>query len=131
MEKRNFTAAVLILILLVSLGTVITCNYYKRKGETSKLDITTDSLLKVAQTANLKADSILKLIDSLSIAQSKIQSSQTIVNKHYHEKIYTILNSNPRTLNSLLKSNLKESDSLYKSGFYFVSIPLRDTAGKP
>ena len=130
MGKTNYTAALLIMILLLTLGTVITCNYYKRKS-LDRIDITNNSLLKVVQIANLKADSILKLVDSLSIAQSKIQSSQTIVNKHYHEKIYNILNSDSRALNSMLKSNLKESDSLYKSGFYFMSLPLRDTTSIP
>lgn len=128
--KRNFTAAVLILIALITIGTVITCNYYKGRTKT-KLDITNDSLLKVVQQSNIKADSILNLVDSLSIAQSKIKTSQTIVNKHYHEKIYNILNSDSKSLNSQLQSSLKESDSLYKSGFYFLSLPLPDTTGKP
>lgn len=129
MGKKEYTAA-LLMVLLITLGTVITCNYYKHRSP-DKIAITTDSLLKVVQTANLKADSILKVVDSLSVAQSKIQASQTIVNKHYHEEIYNILNSDSRTLNSLLKSNLKESDSLYKSGFYFMSLPIRDTVSVP
>lgn len=133
MEKRtrNFATAVLILIALVTIGTVVTCNYYKNKANLTKLDITNDSLLKVVQQCNLKADSILKVVDSLSTAQSKIKNSQTIVNKHYHETVYNILNSDSKSLNSKLKSSLKESDSLYKSGFYFLSIPLSDTTDKP
>lgn len=133
MEKRtrNFATAVLMLIALVTIGTVVTCNYYKNKANPTKLDITNDSLLKVVQQSNIKADSILNLVDSLSIAQSKIKNSQTIVNKHYHETVYNILNSDSKSLNSQLQSSLKESDSLYKSGFYFLSLPLPDTAGKP
>ena len=113
-----------VIIILLFKG----CNKPAASPAVDRLHSLNDSLYRVIESNNTKTDSLFAKIDSIRAWSDTIVQRQEITNQYYTNETYTILNSSPSAASKQLRSTLKKSDSLLKSGFYTRTYDLRRAA---
>ena len=113
-----------VIIILLFKG----CNKPAASPAVDRLRSINDSLYQVIHSNNNKTDSLFAKIDSIRAWSDTIVQRQEITNKYYTNETYTILNSSPSAASKQLRTTLKKSDSLLKSGFYTRTYDLRRAA---
>ena len=116
--------AIGVLVIMLFKG----CNKPAASPAVDRLRSMNDSLYQVIQSNNTKTDSLFAKIDSIRAWSDTIVQRQEITNKYYTNETYTILNSSPSAASKQLRTTLKKSDSLLKSGFYTRTYDLRRAA---
>lgn len=133
MEKNQLRntvliAAVAVVLLIMIITGVKSCNDSVTNPAIEKLQSINDSLYKVIEQNNAIADSLFDKIDSLDVHQDTIIQQQQITNEYYRNETYNILNSSANDATAKFRSTLKKSDSLLKAGFYTRTYNLRSAA---
>jgi hypothetical protein len=129
MEKNELTNPIIYVGAMLIIGVVFILLF---KGCDStpqpavdRLQTINDSLYRAIEKNNEIANNLYARIDSITLLSDTIISRQEITNKYYQNEVYHILNSDDATANAQLRTNLKKSDSLFKTGFYNRTYDLR------
>jgi hypothetical protein len=133
MEKARINPMIIYGLGILATGVIIIllfkgCNKPAASPAVDRLRNINDSLYQVIHSNNNKTDSLFAKIDSIRAWSDTIVQRQEITNKYYTNETYTILNSSPSAASKQLRSTLKKSDSLLKSGFYTRTYDLRRAA---
>ena len=133
MEKARINPMFIYGLGILATGVIIIllfkgCNKPAASPAVDRLRSMNDSLYQVIQSNNTKTDSLFAKIDSIRAWSDTIVQRQEITNKYYTNETYTILNSSPSAASKQLRTTLKKSDSLLKSGFYTRTYDLRRAA---
>jgi hypothetical protein len=133
MEKARINPMLIYGLTILAIGVLVImlfkgCNKPAASPAVDRLRSMNDSLYQVIQSNNTKTDSLFAKIDSIRAWSDTIVQRQEITNKYYTNETYTILNSSPSAASKQLRSTLKKSDSLLKSGFYTRTYDLRRAA---
>jgi len=133
MEKARINPMLIYGLSLLAIGVLVIllfkgCNKPAASPAVDRLRSMNDSLYQVIQSNNTKTDSLFAKIDSIRAWSDTIVQRQEITNKYYTNETYTILNSSPSAASKQLRTTLKKSDSLLKSGFYTRTYDLRRAA---
>jgi hypothetical protein len=133
MEKARINPMIIYGLGILATGVIIIllfkgCNKPAASPAVDRLHSLNDSLYQVIQSNNTKTDSLFAKIDSIRAWSDTIVQRQEITNQYYTNETYTILNSSPSAASQQLRSTLKKSDSLLKSGFYTRTYDLRRAA---
>jgi len=133
MEKARINPMLIYGFSVLAIGVLVImlfkgCNKPAASPAVDRLRSMNDSLYQVIQSNNTKTDSLFAKIDSIRAWSDTIVQRQEITNKYYTNETYTILNSSPSAASKQLRSTLKKSDSLLKSGFYTRTYDLRRAA---
>jgi predicted PurR-regulated permease PerM len=133
MEKARINPMLIYGLSILAIGVLVIllfkgCNTPSTSPAVDRLHSLNDSLYQVIQSNNTKTDSLFAKIDSIRAWSDTIIQRQEITNKYYTNETYTILNSSPSAASNQLRSTLKKSDSLLKSGFYTRTYDLRRAA---
>lgn len=89
-----------------------------------------DSLYDAIKKNNVIAGNLYARIDSITMLTDTIVQRQNITNKYYTNEVYNILNADDAAANKQLRTTLKKSDSLLKSGFYSKTYDLRSATNE-
>jgi len=89
-----------------------------------------DSLYDAIKKNNVIAGYLYARIDSITMVSDTIIQRQNITNKYYNNEVYNILDADDATANKQLRTTLKKSDSLLKSGFYSKTYDLRSATNE-
>jgi hypothetical protein len=133
MEKARINPMLIYGLTILAIGVLVImlfkgCNKPSASPAVDRLRSMNDSLYQVIQSNNTKTDSLFAKIDSIRAWSDTIVQRQEITNQYYTNETYTILNSSPSAASKQLRSTLKKSDSLLKSGFYTRTYDLRRSA---
>jgi predicted PurR-regulated permease PerM len=133
MEKARINPMLIYGLTILAIGVLVIllfkgCNKPSASPAVDRLHNLNDSLYQVIQSNNTKTDSLFAKIDSIRAWSDTIVQRQEITNQYYTNETYTILNSSPSAASKQLRSTLKKSDSLLKSGFYTRTYDLRRAA---
>ena len=133
MEKARINPMIIYGLGILATGVIIIllfkgCNKPAASPAVDRLHSLNDSLYRVIESNNTKTDSLFAKIDSIRAWSDTIVQRQEITNQYYTNETYTILNSSPSAAAKQLRSTLKKSDSLLKSGFYTRTYDLRRAA---
>jgi hypothetical protein len=133
MEKARINPMIIYGLGILATGVIIIllfkgCNKPAASPAVDRLRSINDSLYQVIHSNNNKTDSLFAKIDSIRAWSDTIVQRQEITNKYYTNETYTILNSSPSAASKQLRTTLKKSDSLLKSGFYTRTYDLRRAA---
>jgi hypothetical protein len=133
MEKARINPMIIYGLGILATGVIIIllfkgCNKPAASPAVDRLRNINDSLYQVIHSNNNKTDSLFAKIDSIRAWSDTIVQRQEITNKYYTNETYTILNSSPSAATKQLRTTLKKSDSLLKSGFYTRTYDLRRAA---
>jgi hypothetical protein len=133
MEKARINPMIIYGLGILATGVIIIllfkgCNKPAASPAVDRLHSLNDSLYRVIESNNTKTDSLFAKIDSIRAWSDTIVQRQEITNQYYTNETYTILNSSPSAASKQLRSTLKKSDSLLKSGFYTRTYDLRRAA---
>jgi hypothetical protein len=133
MEKARINPMIIYGLGILATGVIIIllfkgCNKPAASPAVDRLHSLNDSLYRVIESNNTKTDSLFAKIDSIRAWSDTIVQRQEITNQYYTNETYTILNSSPSAASQQLRSTLKKSDSLLKSGFYTRTYDLRRAA---
>jgi hypothetical protein len=133
MEKARINPMLIYALGILATGVIIIllfkgCNKPAASPAVDRLRNINDSLYQVIHSNNNKTDSLFAKIDSIRAWSDTIVQRQEITNKYYTNETYTILNSSPSAASKQLRTTLKKSDSLLKSGFYTRTYDLRRAA---
>ena len=133
MEKARINPMLIYGLSVLAIGVLVImlfkgCNKPAASPAVDRLRSMNDSLYQVIQSNNTKTDSLFAKIDSIRAWSDTIVQRQEITNKYYTNETYTILNSSPSAASKQLRTTLKKSDSLLKSGFYTRTYDLRRAA---
>jgi len=133
MEKARINPMLIYGLTILAIGVLVImlfkgCNKPAASPAVDRLRSMNDSLYQVIQSNNTKTDSLFAKIDSIRAWSDTIVQRQEITNKYYTNETYTILNSSPSAASKQLRTTLKKSDSLLKSGFYTRTYDLRRAA---
>ena len=133
MEKARINPMIIYGLGILATGVIIIllfkgCNKPAASPAVDRLRNINDSLYQVIHSNNNKTDSLFAKIDSIRAWSDTIVQRQEITNKYYTNETYTILNSFPSAASKQLRTTLKKSDSLLKSGFYTRTYDLRRAA---
>jgi hypothetical protein len=133
MEKARINPMLIYGLTILAIGVLVImlfkgCNKPAASPAVDRLHSLNDSLYRVIESNNTKTDSLFAKIDSIRAWSDTIIQRQEITNKYYTNETYTILNSSPSAASQQLRSTLKKSDSLLKSGFYTRTYDLRRAA---
>jgi hypothetical protein len=133
MEKARINPMIIYGLGILATGVIIIllfkgCNKPAASPAVDRLRNINDSLYQVIHSNNNKTDSLFAKIDSIRAWSDTIVQRQEITNKYYTNETYTILNSSPSAASKQLRTTLKKSDSLLKSGFYTRTYDLRRAA---
>jgi hypothetical protein len=133
MEKARINPIIIYGLGILATGVIIIllfkgCNKPAASPAVDRLHSLNDSLYRVIESNNTKTDSLFAKIDSIRAWSDTIVQRQEITNQYYTNETYTILNSSPSAASKQLRSTLKKSDSLLKSGFYTRTYDLRRSA---
>jgi hypothetical protein len=133
MEKARINPMLIYGLTILAIGVLVVmlfkgCNKPAASPAVDRLHSLNDSLYQVIESNNTKTDSLFAKIDSIRAWSDTIVQRQEITNQYYTNETYTILNSSPSAASKQLRSTLKKSDSLLKSGFYTRTYDLRRAA---
>jgi hypothetical protein len=133
MEKARINPMLIYGLTILAIGVLVImlfkgCNKPAASPAVDRLHSLNDSLYRVIESNNTKTDSLFAKIDSIRAWSDTIAQRQEITNQYYTNETYTILNSSPSAASKQLRSTLKKSDSLLKSGFYTRTYDLRRSA---
>jgi hypothetical protein len=133
MEKARINPMLIYGLTILAIGVLVIllfkgCNRPAASPAVDRLHSLNDSLYRVIESNNTKTDSLFAKIDSIRAWSDTIVQRQEITNQYYTNETYTILNSSPSAASKQLRSTLKKSDSLLKSGFYTRTYDLRRAA---
>ena len=133
MEKARINPMIIYGLTILAIGVLVImlfkgCNKPAASPAVDRLHSLNDSLYRVIESNNTKTDSLFAKIDSIRAWSDTIVQRQEITNQYYTNETYTILNSSPSAASKQLRSTLKKSDSLLKSGFYTRTYDLRRAA---
>jgi hypothetical protein len=133
MEKARINPMLIYGLTILAIGVLVImlfkgCNKPAASPAVDRLHSLNDSLYRVIESNNTKTDSLFAKIDSIRAWSDTIVQRQEITNQYYTNETYTILNSSPSAASKQLRSTLKKSDSLLKSGFYTRTYDLRRSA---
>jgi hypothetical protein len=133
MEKARINPMLIYGLTILAIGVLVImlfkgCNKPAASPAVDRLHSLNDSLYRVIESNNTKTDSLFAKIDSIRAWSDTIVQRQEITNQYYTNETYTILNSSPSAASKQLRSTLKKSDSLLKSGFYTRTYDLRRAA---
>jgi hypothetical protein len=133
MEKARINPMIIYGLGILATGVIIIllfkgCNKPAASPAVDRLHSLNDSLYRVIESNNTKTDSLFAKIDSIRAWSDTIVQRQEITNQYYTNETYTILNSSPSAASKQLRTTLKKSDSLLKSGFYTRTYDLRRAA---
>jgi hypothetical protein len=133
MEKARINPMLIYGLTILAIGVLVImlfkgCNKPAASPAVDRLHSLNDSLYRVIESNNTKTDSLFAKIDSIRAWSDTIVQRQEITNQYYTNETYTILNSSPSAASNQLRSTLKKSDSLLKSGFYTRTYDLRRAA---
>ena len=133
MEKARVNPMLIYGLSILAIGVLVIllfkgCNKPSASPAVDRLRSMNDSLYQVIESNNTKTDSLFAKIDSIRAWSDTIIQRQEITNKYYTNETYTILNSSPSAASKQLRTTLKKSDSLLKSGFYTRTYDLRRAA---
>ncbi len=133
MEKARINPMLIYGLGILATGVIIIllfkgCNKPAASPAVDRLHSLNDSLYRVIESNNTKTDSLFAKIDSIRAWSDTIVQRQEITNQYYTNETYTILNSSPSAASKQLRTTLKKSDSLLKSGFYTRTYDLRRSA---
>lgn len=101
------------------------CNTPSPSPAVEQLQNINDSLYDAIKKNNVIAGNLYARIDSITMLSDTIVQRQNITNKYYTNEVYNILNADDAAANKQLRTTLKKSDSLLKSGFYSKTYDLR------
>ena len=127
-NTKLIIAVVVMIVALVIVFSVRTCNKPVTNPAIQRLQDINDSLYQIIETNNEKTDSLFLKIDSLQIHQDTIIERQQITNEIYRNETYNILSASPTNATNQFRATLKKSDSLLKAGFYTRTYNLRSAA---
>jgi hypothetical protein len=130
--KNNLSWVLLSFVSLLFIFQMInTCNSPHSTPTEDRLRQINDSLSKVLINNTYRVDSFLSNIDTITIIQQDIIDRRTVINKNYTNEIYKVVNADYVRDDSDYKRALLFSDSLFKSGHYYRTYELRETAVYP